>query len=102
MEYGLIDKYLMVGNRKNIILKPTEKGIEVYKHYADKLSKTIFGRFFSALDSLSDEDLDNMKKAIECLNYGLDEDPSRKSAKPKLIKVELYRKQQKNRKEKEK
>jgi hypothetical protein len=43
-----------------------------------------------------------MKKAIECLNYGLDEDPSRKSAKPKLIKVELYRKQQKNRKEKEK
>jgi DNA-binding MarR family transcriptional regulator len=87
-DYKLVAKYQMVGNRKDIILKPTEKGIEVYRHYANELSKTIFGRFFSALESFSDDDLTNLTKAIEALNYGLDEDPAPKTIKTKLIKLE--------------
>lgn len=62
---GLAAKYQMVGNRKNVILKPTTEGLSFYKEHSANLAKTIFGAFFSELDSLSDEDLEHVANALE-------------------------------------
>ena len=57
VDYGLIDRYQQAGNRKDIILKPSNKGRAFYQ----KRSKVIFEygwkEPFAALDKLTDENL---------------------------------------------
>ena len=68
--YGLLEKYRMVGNRKNIVLRPTQKGIEFYNERVQDLVENVFGPFFKTLDPLSDEDVDRIAQAITHLNSG--------------------------------
>ena len=70
-EEGLVEKYQMINNRKNIILKPTEKGIELYRIIAGNSVEPIFRDFFEALKDVSDEDLHRVAVAIEKLDNNL-------------------------------
>lgn len=64
---GLVERYRMAGNRKNIILKPTQAGREMYvKCYTRDIEK-LFIPFFRALDELSDEQIRTFEKAIYSL-----------------------------------
>lgn len=83
-ENGLVDKYQLVGNRKNIILKASDLGIEVYKVHSKALAEGAFKEFFQALDSLSDDDLASVAKAIKALSSEMPEEARR----PKLIKID--------------
>lgn len=84
---GLVAKYQMIGNRKNIILKATDKGMEFYRKRVEYLMKYVFGEFFQHLDGLSEEDLAAVTRAIACLNHDLEE-PSAKEGTHELIRLE--------------
>lgn len=65
--YGLIAKYQMVGNKKNIILKPTDLGLKYYRDRSSLLIELIFGDFFKELEGFSDDELEHIANAIEIL-----------------------------------
>lgn len=65
--YGLAERYHIAGNRKNIILKPTQAGRKMYIDcYTGDIEK-LFIPFFNALDGLTDEQLKTFERAIYTL-----------------------------------
>lgn len=66
--YDLIAKYQMVNNRKNIILKPTEKGKKVYEEHIRTSARISFAPFFKALEPIPDEYLELMAQALTALD----------------------------------
>lgn len=82
---GLVEKYQAVNNRKNIILRPTEKGLHCYESKAAKNAESTLKGFFDALKDVSDEDLHAVAKAIEALDNDLL--PERKN-EIEMIRVE--------------
>lgn len=81
---GLLEKYYIEGNRKNIIIRVTDLGRELYQTY----SKYIYNNFFSGLFEESEE---IPEEVLNRLARGLDksirkEDES--SGEPKLIPLE--------------
>jgi len=72
VNYGLVERFQQKGNRKDIILKPSEKGRVYYKARSEILLESAWKGPFTVLDKLSDENLaiivDFMKKTI----YDLD------------------------------
>lgn len=81
----LISKYQVAGNRKNIILRPTEYGETLYRKRVENSSGSRFIKFFNELDSLSDDDIKVLTRALNNLTLGL---PSaRDSQEVQLIEV---------------
>ena len=69
--YGLVEKYQTVNNRKNIILKPTAYGLEVYDRVTrEHVCKDLQG-FFDALEDVSDRDLERFVRALKILDDAL-------------------------------
>lgn len=86
---GLLAKYQMVGNKKNIIVRPTEEGRAFYLHHSEQLENTIFKEFFRELEGLSDEDLACVERAIGKLDAGMYEEGSKpESCSSQLIRIE--------------
>lgn len=69
--HGLVDKYLTSNNRKNIILRPSEKGLSVYQQHSQKVLSAKFEPFFEMLDSFSDEQIARFTDALDLLNSQL-------------------------------
>ncbi len=67
-DYELVEKYKTVNNRKNIILRPTEKALRIYKQHSEQHVRPYFQGFFDALEDLSDSDLHSVAKALEALD----------------------------------
>lgn len=86
-EQGLVAKYHTEGNRKNVILRPTELALELYPQYAKVLYEKGFERFFAKLADLDDATLAIFAEAINALNMDLSTEESSKPAE-KLIKIE--------------
>lgn len=84
-EYDLVEKYQAVNNRKNIILRPTEKGLQIYRQHAENHVRPFFEGFLDALRNVSDDDLHAVAKAIEALDNEML--PERKE-KVEMIKIE--------------
>lgn len=83
---GLVDKYRVKGNKKNIVLRPTELALRNYKDYTTEHRGQIWGDFFRALDPFSDGEIEVLTNAFNQLNDNL---PSAKySQKIELIKAE--------------
>ena len=86
--YGLVAKYQMVGNKKNVILKPTEKGLNYYINRAEMLNDSIFGQFFEELSEFSDEELAHIVRAIDILTPLTDISANPDGEKPGFIKID--------------
>ena len=84
---GLVDKYHMLSNRKNIILKPTKRGAEVYEVRARMLYEKTFKAFFEALESVDDDTLAVVAEAIGVLNGRVGK-PLDHEVKDRLVKIE--------------
>lgn len=85
-DYKLIAKYQVAGNKKNIILRPTEFGSSLYCNRAEDPTREKFKSFFKDLESLSDKDLKIFTKALNRFTLSL---PSAKdSQEVKLIEIE--------------
>ncbi len=63
-EKGLVEKYHVLGNRKEVIVKTTDYGKKIYQMYAEYILKTVFGPIFHILDSQPDEALDAFAEVI--------------------------------------
>lgn len=85
-DQNLIAKFQVAGNRKNVILRPTEIGKDVYRRMAKDPSRSYFQVFFKELESLSDEDIQIFTKALNKFTLAL---PTAKdSQEVKLIEME--------------
>ncbi len=86
-EQGLIARYRTSGNRKNVILKPTEKGRQVYDSYSKILLEASFRPFFEKLDALDDKALHDFAEALAQFNRSL-LGPDRPEGPDALIQLE--------------
>ncbi len=85
-ENRLIAKYQVAGNRKNIVLRPTDYGVKLYRNRVERSSGTRFRKFFAELEPLSDEDIKTFTSALNHLTMDL---PSaRESQDVRLIEIE--------------
>ncbi len=85
-DYKLISKYQVAGNRKNIVLRPTEYGKNLYNKRVESSSSISFINFFKELDSMSDDCIKTFTRALNNLTLGL---PSaRDSQEVELIEIE--------------
>ena len=84
-EQGLVDKYQTETNRKNIILRPSADGVDLYRQQTSTVGREMFGAFFEDLDGLSDEQLETFTAALERLNATLSQGGGAPE-KPRLIK----------------
>lgn len=85
---GLVEKYMVDGNRKNIILRVSEEGRRCYDYIVETQMKALFLDAFAQLDCLDNKQLAAVVSAISMLGY-LPETPTQKKAAPKkLIRVE--------------
>ena len=83
---GLVDKYRVQGNKKNIVLRPTELVMRIYEERTSGIGEEIWGAFYKELEDLSDTDILKITTAINRLNESL---PSaRYSQELELIKIE--------------
>ena len=57
VDFGLVDRYRQSDNRKDIILKPSDKGRKYYKTHSEIVFKKGWKIPFSVLDKLSDENM---------------------------------------------
>mgnify|MGYP000873090602 FL=1 len=71
VESGLINKYKSSNNKKDVILKASKKGREIYNHHSRILYQYIFYKMFELLDPLSDQDIELTAEAIKALNDSL-------------------------------
>lgn len=70
LEHGLVEKYHIKGNKKNIVLKPTEKGKRVYNICCTRDVSKGFTAFFRALDHMTDEEIAAFTVAVNKLSGG--------------------------------
>ena len=87
IDYGLVEKYQMTNNRKNIILRPSEYGLSVYAKHASALLNSLFSDFFHQLEPCSIEDLDRFTQAIEALNNNVS-DTMHSSGERQLVRID--------------
>lgn len=64
----LVERFHIVGNRKSIILKATEKGRQVYEYRNDHVNSELFAPLFEGLNSLPDEVIEQVAQAITDFN----------------------------------
>ena len=83
--YGLVEKYQMTNNRKNIILRPSDAGISFYKTHSSSLMESLFSNFFAQLDAFSDEDIQQFTHALDILNDDVRKGP--RPAPAQLVKA---------------
>lgn len=67
--YRLIKRYHTRTNKKNVILKITELGKEVYEHHVTTHLKDYFTPMFTVLSELSDAQLDVFVRALDTFNH---------------------------------
>lgn len=81
--YGLVEKYQTESNRKNVLLRPTEKGILVYKEKYSRLDNELFEVLFKSLDRFDDETIKGFGEALLAFNKVLKEDSDRRNEQAK-------------------
>lgn len=87
---GLLEKYYLEGNKKNIVVRVSELGRKVYSAYSEEVLRTHFAAMFDILKDVPKESLPIIAKAlrepfvppvaeeetqpvlIPCKNYGAD------------------------------
>lgn len=87
---GLLEKYHTVSNRKNIIVRVSDRGREAYAAYSDYVLTYRFRQVFSELDKIPKESLAQITHATDVWAEQLLKDlPGRKEEKAEeLVRIE--------------
>ncbi len=94
MKQEMVEKFRKVGNRKDIYVKPTQKGREIYGNYVNFVKQICFDEMFDIADHISKEDEARFIKILDIfaetfLRYLSAEKPDLENKKTDvLIKVE--------------
>jgi len=86
-EEKLIARFRVSGNRKNIVLKASPLGKEVYESYRQTILDNEFQSFFDILSGISDADLEKLANAIEALDQTIS-NAADKESKRELIRID--------------
>lgn len=88
MEKGLLEKYHISGNRKEVIVKVTELGREMYRLYSEYILREVFQPIFQELDALPDDVVGRFCRVLDLAKMG-GERPvgSKANEQQKLIKI---------------
>ena len=86
-EEDLIARYRVFGNRKNVVLKATPFGKEVYDSFSQDILTNVFQSFFDQLSDVSDSDLAKLSHAIEEMDQVITS-ASEKESKRELIRID--------------
>ncbi len=62
VERGLVERYQHTNNRKNVVLKPSEKGLALYRRNSAIILESGWKEVFAIMKDLRDEDLELMVK----------------------------------------
>ena len=62
---GLLEKYYLEGNRKNIIIRVTDLGRELYQTYSKYIYSNFFSGLFEASEEIPAEVLNKLAKGLE-------------------------------------
>ena len=86
---GLIERYRLAGNKKNIILKPTPLAVTAYEFHTAELYQKMFQPFFDQLECFADEELERFTHAINVFSSNAIQlrGPAEKKKQP-LIKLD--------------
>lgn len=72
VQLGLLEKYRVKTNKKNIILKPTALAEKFYAETVDKMVGLVFQELFENMNTLTDKQLESLTKGIGSLADGLE------------------------------
>ena len=74
--FGLVERFRRGRNRKNVILRATQKGLDLYREMAPRLLElNNFRAFVEALADLDDRELAAVTKAVRLLSDGIEGTP---------------------------
>jgi DNA-binding MarR family transcriptional regulator len=79
---GLLEKYYLEGNKKNIVVRVSDLGRQVYTTYSEEILKKHFSAMFEHLKEIPSEYLPTIAKALK--NASLNKQPETECA-PVLI-----------------
>ena len=83
---GLVEKYRVQGNKKNIILRPTDLALSIYEERTPAMRNALWGDFYKELDQFSDSDIMKITNAFSKLDSKL---PSSQFTQEfELVKIE--------------
>ncbi|WP_270169850.1 MarR family winged helix-turn-helix transcriptional regulator [Paenibacillus sp. SYP-B4298] len=87
MEKGLLEKYHLSGNRKDIYVKPSAKGREVYVNYTAFVRELCFDEVFKYADTISEADKESFTRIMDVLADALVWYGEKEQGPRKLIKI---------------
>lgn len=64
VEKGLLEKQHYHGNKKNVYVKPTKKGRELYQEYTKFIYEVLFKDIFRIADTIAPEDRDRFEELL--------------------------------------
>ena len=64
VEKGLLEKYYVEGNRKNIVIRVTDLGKEQYQIYSEYIYELSFSRLFKQIEGIPEEELNQIAKGL--------------------------------------
>ncbi len=67
VKLGLVEKYKFSDNQKNVILRASQKGTDFYNEMVKAFMSENFQAFFQYLSSFTDEQLQQMVRAMDAL-----------------------------------
>ena len=67
---GLLEKYYLEGNKKNIVVRVSELGRQVYNTYSEEILKKHFAGMFEYLKEIPAEYLPSIAKALRQPSFG--------------------------------
>lgn len=69
LELELIEKNRIVGNRKNVVLTPTDEGKRIYYKVMESKIRPVFDSFFAELSGFDSEQLKTIENAFYKLSH---------------------------------
>lgn len=72
VDKGLLDKFHIQGNHKDIILKITDKGRHIYKEYSEQIAIELFSGMFEVGNNVPSEFIEMFSKMVGSLNSKMD------------------------------
>lgn len=88
VEKGLLEKYHTSDNKKDVIIKVSDFGKEIYKIYAEFAYETAFKRIFEILDDVPREYLDKFTDVLDLASELTDIKEEKLKKSVELIRIE--------------
>ena len=86
-DFGLLERFQRSDNKKDIILKPTDRARSIYIKNVENVVSERFVGFFSALDSIEDADINTITDAFVVLNNDIEKGIAKEKTSKKSILI---------------